>query len=192
MALPQYNVLTLQCLTPVQLPPSDQVGANLDCVLQPYLTVQAVEDAVRSVGSFSQPSLLVVAADGQLGALAPIGTVTYSGSTGAQTVVLDAISTAFTAGATDAATAAAGAAAFNALNTNFLQGMAYVNPAAPTVLIIQGRWPGIAQNSNAFSATGTGATASAATLGGSVVAPARAGVTISQVNQLGIGTPLFP
>lgn len=187
-----YNTLTLQLQTPAALPVSDIIGSSLDCVLLPQVTAQGIWDSLRSIITFSQPSFCLVAADGQLGALAPIGTVSYSGSTGAQTIVIAGVSTGFTAGATDAATALIAVAALNASAGVFLLASASVNPLVPTQVVVQGRWPGIAQNANTFTATGTGATASAATLGGSAVSPARAGVAITQVNQLGIGPPSTP
>ena len=194
MALVNYNVLTLQLLTPPQLPLSDVIGGPLDCVLLPQVTAQAITDSLRSVITYSQPSLCLVVGDGNLGALAPIGTVTYTSATGAQTVVVAGVTTSFTAGASDAATVQIAIAAFNAQSSNSLLGTATFQASAPTVLVIQGRWPGVAQNSNTFSATTAGGTAvvSAATLGGSAVSPARAGAPASQINQLGIGTPSTP
>jgi hypothetical protein len=189
-----YNTLTLQLQTPAALPVSDIVGSQLDCVLLPQVTYQGILDSVKSIGTFSQPSFMLVEADGQLSALAPIATVTYASATGAQTVVVAGVSQAFTAGANDAATVLVAIAAINANPALFLLVTASVQPAAPTVLVLQARWPGIAQNANTLSATTAGGTAtvSAATLGGSAVSPARAGVAISQVNQLGIGPPSTP
>ena len=193
MALVNYNVLTLQLLTPPQLPVSDIVNV-LDLVLLPQLSYQGILDSVKSIGTFSQPSLMVVMVDGQLGMLAPIGTVTYAAATGAQTVVVNGVTASFTAGANDTATVLIAIAQINGqANLNSLV-TATVNPAAPTVLILQARFPGTAQNGNTLVATSAGgkATVSAATLGGSAVSPARAGVAQSQINQLGIGTPSTP
>lgn len=202
MATSQYNVLTLQLLTPLALPVSEQEapGAistqNMDCVLLPWVTAQGIKDAVASIANYAQPSLMSVTVDGQLGALAPQGTITYTAATGAQTVTIGgvAVTPAPVVGATDSITAANVAAAINASLPHQLVATAVVLPAAPTVVVVMGKWPGPGLNTIAFAATAAGGTAtvSAATLGGSAAGSARAGVASTQLNQLGIGTPLFP
>jgi hypothetical protein len=151
-------------------------------------------DALRSVATYSQPSTLLVEADGQLGALAPIATVTYTASSGAQTVTINGVSAGggFTAGATDALTAIAAVNAINGTLALQLIATASVDPTNSSRVLIQGRWPGTGLNAITTAVTGTGAAVSAATLGGSGSAPARAGTNPTQLNQLGIGTPLFP
>lgn len=193
MATSQYQVLTVQ----VQAPLADPVlGVTnvLDMVNNPFLSLQQAMDTLRSVLTLSQPSLITLAADGTNGALAPQGTITYTAPAGAQTVTIAGLSVPGVpaAAATAALTATATAAAINASVAHQLVATAYIDPANPTVVIVSGKWPGIAQNSNSFLVSGTGAAASAATLGGSAVAPARAGVGNTAITTFGIGTPLFP
>lgn len=193
--------LTLQISTPAQQPVSEQTAPgvatqNLDCVLLPWVSAQNVKDAVASICNYAQAGFMLVSVDGQLGALAPIGTVTYASATGAQTVTIAGVSAGggFTAGANDAATALLAVAAINGTLALQLIATASVDPTNSARVLIQGRWPGAGLNPVTLAATTVGGTAtvSAATLGGSGAAPARAGTNLSQVNQLGIGTPSFP
>jgi hypothetical protein len=195
-------ILTLQLTTPPALPVSEQISApgqggvsqGLDCVLLPWVSAQAIKDAVNSIANYAQAGFMLVAVDGQLGALAPIATVTYTASSGAQTITINGVSAGggFTAGATDALTAIAAVNAINGTLALQLIATASVDPTNATRVLIQGRWPGTGLNAITTAVTGTGAAVSAATLGGSGAAPARAGTNLSQVNQLGIGTPNFP
>lgn len=195
MATSQFNVLTLQVLSPLSDSPAGVAG-SIDLVNTPFLGLQQIMDTMRSVCTLSQPSLISATLDGAFGALAPQGTITYASATGALTVTIGgvAVSPAPVVGANDAATAINVAAAINASTNHQLVVSALVDPTNSARVIVVGKWPGPGLNTLAFAATAVGGTAtvSAATLGGSAVAPARAGVTSTQLNQFGIGTPTYP
>ena len=195
MATSQYNVLTLQYLTPLSDSPTGALG-TIDLVNVPFASLQQIMDTVRSVSTLSQPSVLSATVDGAFGALAPQATITYASATGAQTVTIGgvAVPSVPAAGATDAITAANTAAAINASLAHQLVCSAIVDPTNSARVIVMGKWPGPGLNTIAFAATTGGGTAtvSAATLGGSGSAPARAGVASTQLNQIGVGTPSFP
>ena len=206
MSTTAYNTLTVQISTPPSLPWSEQVtfggvsSAQADLLLLPYVTLQACKDALASVANTAQPGMLDVYVDGQLSAVAPIGTITYAAATGALSVTIGgvAVSPAPVVGTTDSLTAISVAAAINASLPHVLVANAYVLPASPTVVNVQGKWPGPGLNTIAFAATAAGGTAtvSAATLGGSGAGNARAGVSASQLNRWAVGSslgiPAFP
>lgn len=97
------------------------------------------------------------------------GTVTYSSSSGAQTVVINGVTVYNATGASDAANATAAAAAINASVNALVLGhvVAYANAG---VVNIFAAYPDIRGNAITLSATGTGATASVARLAGGTVA----------------------
>ena len=202
MSTTAYNTLTIQLQTPPSLPWSEQQSSfnssNLDLVLLPWLSLQSMKDSLCSLANTAQPGLIDAIVDGQFSAIAPIATITYSSSSGAQTVTIGgvAVPSVPAAGTTDAITAANTAAAINASTAHQLVAFAYVLAASPTVVNVQGKWPGPGLNTIAFAATGTGATVSAATLGGSAAGNARAGVSWSQQNRYAVGSntgiPAFP
>ena len=201
MSTTAYNTLTIQLSTPPQLPWDEQVAfggvtsAACDLINLPYVSLQAMKDALASIANSAQPGFLDAVVDGQLSAVAPIGTITYTGATGALTVTIGgvAVSPAPIVAATDAVTAANVATAINTSTGHQLVAFAYVLPASPTVVNVQGRWPGPGLNTIAFAATSAGGTAtvSAATLGGSASGNARAGATWSQLNRWSIGNGGF-
>src|SRR5262249_36416803 len=183
--------LSLLFTTAPSLPVSEQVGSTLDLVAYPWLAAQAAMDSLRSIATSSQPSTLVLMAEGQLSTVAPIATITYASATAPISVTIGGVAVpgVSAVGANDTATAALVAAAINAsLNHN----QYVVASSSGAVVSIQGLLPGTGLNTVALAATATTGTAtvSAATLGGSSAGGARAGVAWTQLNKYGIGTPL--
>jgi len=88
------------------------------------------------------------------------GTVTYSGSSGAQTITINGQQVSFSAGGTDAASAANAAAAVNGSLATSLQVKAQVVSGAVCSLFSND--PNLAGSATTLSVTGTGATASGA------------------------------
>lgn len=97
------------------------------------------------------------------------GTVTYSGSSGAQTVTINGVQVYNATGASDAANATAAAAAINASANALVSG--HVKAVARAgVCYIYSTQDGTQGNTNTLAATGTGATASGARLTGGTTA----------------------
>jgi hypothetical protein len=101
--------------------------------------------------------------------LASTGTVTYSSSSGAQTVVINGVTVYSATGASDSANAIAAAAAINASTNALIQNRvrALVRSAVVHVFSID---CGLIGNTVTLSVTGTGATASVARLAGGTLA----------------------
>lgn len=96
-------------------------------------------------------------------AVAATGTVTYSTSSGAQTVVINGVTVYNATGASDAANATAAAAAINASTNALIQNLVTASAAAG-VVTITASIPGKTGNCMTLAVTGTGAAASAARL----------------------------
>lgn len=97
------------------------------------------------------------------------GTVTYSSSSGAQTVVINGVTVYNATGASDSANASAAAAAINA-STNVLVAAHVRATSSAGVCSIYAKKPGLEGNIVTLAVTGTGATASAARLAGGTLA----------------------
>lgn len=93
------------------------------------------------------------------------GTVTISSGSGTITATINSVGVAVTWGTDDATTAAALAAAINASTNSAVQGQVYATAAAG-VVTIKARTGGSGGNAITLAASGTGATASGATLTG--------------------------
>jgi hypothetical protein len=114
------------------------------------------------------------------------GTVTYSGSSGAQTVVINGVTVYNATGASDAANATAAAAAINASTNTAIAGLVRAVARAGVVKIFAVK-PGLLGNGLTLSATGTGATASGARLTGGTVASSE-GVQATQTYTISGGS----
>lgn len=97
------------------------------------------------------------------------GTVTYSSSSGAQTVVINGVTVYNATGASDAANATAAAAAINASSNALVLGHVLATSSAG-VVTIYAAYAGVRGNAVTLAATGTGATASGARLTGGALA----------------------
>lgn len=98
-----------------------------------------------------------------------LGSVAYSSSSGAQTVVINGVTVYNATGASDAANAIAAAAAINASTDPLVQPFVRALVRTSTVYIYSKK-TGLTGNTITLSATGTGATASGARLTGGTIA----------------------
>lgn len=129
------------------------------------------------------PGMWIAAENKTLQLVGPaFATVTYSASSGAQTIVVNGQTASFAAGASDAVTAANGQAAAAAILGIRIQAYVQVNAATPTVVSFYATDPNATGASITFSATGTGSTASGATFtSGAGVRGASAGKSVQVV-----------
>jgi hypothetical protein len=132
------------------------------------------------------PGMWIAAENKTLQFVGPaFGTVTYSGSSGAQTVVIGGVTASFTAGASDALTAQAALAAVQAVLGISVQCYSQINTATPTVLSLYSKDPNALGSVTTLTVTGTGATASGATFTvGAGVRGASAGKSVQVVSTI--------